>query len=64
MQKIFNVSDIVFKLRDSGVEGCLSLLLGSESRSLGFVLDLGVIVSIENDPCRGITHKVGVSFYS
>lgn len=64
MQKIFNVSDIVFKLRDSGVERCLSLFLGSKSRSLGFVLDLGVIVSIENDPCRGITHKVGVSFYS
>ena len=64
MQKIFNVSDIVFKLRHSGVEGCLSLLLGSESRSLGFVFDLGVIVSIENDPRRGITHKVGVSFYS
>lgn len=29
MQKIFNVGDIVFKLRDSGVEGCLSLFLGS-----------------------------------
>lgn len=64
MQKIFNVGDIVFKLRDSGVEGCLSMLLRPKSRSLGFVLDLGVIVSIENDPCRGITHKVGVSFYS
>ena len=64
MQKIFNVGDIVFKLRHSGVERCLSLFLGSESRSLGFVFDLGVIVSIENDPRRGITHKVGVSFYS
>lgn len=64
MQKIFNVSNITFELRHSGVEGCLSLLLRSKFRSLGFVLDLGVIVSIENDPGRGITHKVGVSFYS
>lgn len=64
MQKIFNVGDIVFKLRHSGVEGCLSLFLGSKSRSFSFVLDLGVIVSIENNPRRGITHKVWVSFYS
>lgn len=64
MQKIFNVGNIVFKLRHSGVESCLSLFFRPKSRSLGFVLDLGVIVSIENNPCRGITHKVGVSFYS
>lgn len=64
MQKIFNVCNIVFKLRHSGVESCLSVFLSSKSCSFGFVLDLGVIVSIENDPGRGITHKVGVSFYS
>lgn len=64
MQKIFNVCKIVFKLRHSGVECCLPLFLRPKSCSLGFVFDLGVIVSIENDPCRGITHKVGVSFYS
>ena len=64
MQKIFNVGDIVFELRHSGVESCLSLFLRPKSCSLGFVLDLSVIVSIENNPRRGITHKVWVSFYS
>lgn len=64
MQKIFNVGNIAFKLRHSGVESRLSLFLRPKSRSLSFILDLGVIVSIENDPRRGITHKVGVSFYS
>lgn len=64
MQKIFNVCNIAFKLRHSGVETRLSLFLRPKSRSLGFVLNLGVIISIENDPRRSITHKVGVSFYS